>query len=74
MTTINLDTKIAIAQFGNPNDKLLKKMAEDMTKKGVHWYYFSEAADEEFELCELCSHYPVVFKCYDSSYMERIEQ
>lgn len=71
---INSDTKIAIAQFGNPDDELLKEMAEAMTEKGVHWYYFDETADEEFEINELCSHYPVVFKCYDNNYMEKIER
>lgn len=72
--TINTDIKIAIAQFGNPDDEVIKEMAEAMTEKGIHWYYFDETADEEFELNELCAHYPVVFKCIDRDYMEKIER
>jgi hypothetical protein len=38
-----------------------------------HWYYFDKTADEEFELNQLCEHYKVVFKCYESKYMEKVK-
>lgn len=70
---INLDINIAIAQFGNPDDEVLKEMAKAMSEKGMHWYYFDKTADEEFELNQLCEHYRIVFKCYESKYMERVK-
>lgn len=70
---INSDTKIAIAQFGNPDDEDMKKMAQAASEKGIHWYYFDETADENFEIKQLCEHYNIVFKCYDSLYMEKIK-
>ena len=39
---INSDTKIAIAQFGNPDDAELKEMAQAASEKGIHWYYFDK--------------------------------
>ena len=64
----SLDTKIAIAQFGNPDDEDIKEMAQAASEKGIHWYYFDETADEQFELKQLCEHYNIVFK-----YMEKIK-
>ena len=73
MIVISLDTKIAIAQFGNPDDEILKKMAQKTSEKGIHWYYFDETADEDFEIEQLCEHYNIVFKCYENKYMEKIK-
>ena len=75
MTTMmtSLDTKIAIAQFGNPDDTELKQMAQAISEKGIHWYYFDETADKDFELEQLCEHYNIVFKCYESKYMEKVK-
>lgn len=73
MMIISMDTKIAIAQFGNLDDATLKKMAQAASEKGMHWYYFDETADEEFEIKQLCEHYNIVFKCYESQYMEKIK-
>lgn len=75
MTTmmINSDTKVAIVQFGNPDDEKLKKMTQSVSEKGIHWYYFDETADEEFEIEQLCEHYNIVFKCYDDLHMEKIK-
>ena len=73
MTVINLDVKIAIAQFGNPDDAELKEMAQAAFEKGKPWYYFDKMADEEFELKQLCEHYNIVFKCYESKYMEKVK-
>ena len=50
---INSDTKIAVAQFGNPDDATLKEMAQAASEKGMHWYYFDETADEDFEIKQL---------------------
>jgi hypothetical protein len=69
----NSDTKIAIAQFGNPDDTELKQMAQNASEKGMHWYYFDETADENFEIEQLCKHYNIVFKCYESKYMEKVK-
>ena len=75
MTTMmtSSDTKIAVAQFGNPDDAKLKEMAQAASEKGMHWYYFDEMADEDFEIKQLCEHYNIVLKCYDSLYMEKIK-
>ena len=70
---INSDTKIAVAQFGNPDDATLKEMAQAASEKGMHWYYFDKTADEDFEIEQLCEHYNIVFKCYESQYMEKIK-
>lgn len=70
---INSDTKVAIAQFGNPDDAELKEMAQAASEKGIHWYYFDKTADEKFELEQLCEHYNIVFKCYESKYLEKIK-
>lgn len=64
------DTKIAIAQFGNPDDE---DMAKAASEKGMHWYYFDETADKEFELQQLCEHYDIVFTRSDKDYMEKIK-
>ena len=48
----SLDIKIAIAQFGNPDDEDIKEMAQAVSEKGIHWYYFDETADKHFELQE----------------------
>ena len=73
MIMTSLDTKIAVAQFGNLDDAKLKQKAQNASEKGIHWYYFDEMADEDFELQQLCEHYNIVFKCYDSLYMEKIK-
>ena len=73
MMTTNLEVKIAIAQFGNPDDVELKKMAQATSEKGIHWYYFDKTADEKFELKQLCEHYNIVFKCYESKCMEKVK-
>ena len=70
---INSDTKIAIAQFGNPDDAELKEMAQAASEKGIHWYYFDKTADEDFEIKQLCEHYKIVLKYYDNLYMEKIK-
>jgi hypothetical protein len=70
---INSDIKIAIAQFGNPDDVELKEMTQATSEKGIHWYYFDETADEDFEIEQLCEHYNIVFKCYKSKYMEKVK-
>ena len=70
---INSDTKIAIAQFGNPDDAQLKEMAQAASEKGMHWYYFDETADRDFELQQLCEHYDIVFTCSENNYMEKIK-
>lgn len=70
---ISLNIEIAIAQFGNPDDIELKTIAQKVSKKGIHWYYFDETADEKFELEQLCEHYNIVYKCYESKYMERVK-
>ena len=62
---INSDTKIAVAQFGNPDDATLKEMAQAASEKGMHWYYFDETADREFEIADLKSHYDIVYECID---------
>jgi hypothetical protein len=69
---ISMD-EIAVAQFGNLEDEELKKLVKNANQKGIHWYYFDKTADEEFELNQLCEHYKVVFKCYESKYMEKIK-
>ena len=68
-----MDTKIAIAQFGNPDDEELKEMAQIASEKGMHWYYFDETADRKFELQQLCEHYDIVFTCLNKDYMEKIK-
>ena len=74
MTTItSLDTKIAIAQFGSPDDEDIKEMAKVASEKGIHWYYFNETADKNFELRQLCEHYNMVFTCSEKDYMEQIK-
>ena len=70
---ISSDTKIAVAQFGNPEDATLKEMAQAASEKGMHWYYFDETADKEFELQQLCEYYNIVFTCSDKDYMEKIK-
>ena len=70
---ISSDTKIAIAQFGNPDDEDIKKMAQAASEKGIHWYYFDETADKEFELQQLCKHYDIVFTCSEKDCMEKIK-
>ena len=70
---ISSDTKIAVAQFGNPDDAQLKEMAQAASEKGMHWYYFDETADEDFELQQLCEHYNIVFTCSENDYMEKIK-
>lgn len=70
MIITSSDTKIAVAQFGNPDDVQLKKIARTASEKGIHWYYFDEAADEDFEIKQLCEHYNIVFKYYN---MEKIK-
>ena len=72
-TIISLDTKIAIAQFGNPDDEDIKEMAQDASEKGIHWYYFNEMTDKNFELQQLCEHYDIVFTCSEKDYMEQIK-
>ena len=62
---ISSDTKIAVAQFGNPDDAELQKMAQAASKKGIHWYYFDKTADREFEIADLKSHYDIVYECID---------
>lgn len=69
----NSDTKIAIAQFGNPDDEDIKEMAQAASEKGIHWYYFDETADKNFELQQLCEHYNIVFTCSEKNYMEKIK-
>lgn len=69
---ISMD-EIAVAQFGNLEDEELKKLVKNANQKGIHWYYFDKTADEEFELNQLCEHYKVVFKCYESKYMEKVK-
>ena len=69
----SLDIKIAIAQFGNPDDEDIKEMAQAVSEKGIHWYYFDETADKHFELQELCEHYDIVFTCSEKDYMEKIK-
>ena len=70
---ISSDIKVAIVQFGNPDDEILKEMAQKASEKRIHWYYFDETADEDFEIEQLCEHYNIVFKCYESKYMEKIK-
>ena len=65
---ISSDTKIAIAQFGNPDDAELKEMAQAASEIVIHWYYFDKTADEDFEIEQLCEHYNIVLK-----YMEKIK-
>ena len=69
-TIISLDTKIAIAQFGNPDDEDIKEMSQAASEKRIHWYYFDETADKDFELQQLCEHYNIVFTCSEKDYME----
>lgn len=75
MTTMmtSLDTKIAIAQFGNLDDEDIKEMAQAASEKEIHWYYFDETADKNFELQQLCEHYDIVFTCLEKDYMEKIK-
>lgn len=74
MTMItSLDTKIAIAQFGNPDDEDIKEMSQAASEKGIHWYYFNETADRDFELQQLCEHYNIVFTCSEKDCMEKIK-
>lgn len=60
---------IAIAQFGEIDG--IKP--ENAIEKGIHWYYFDETADRDFELRQLREHYRIVYVCYDKNYMERIK-
>lgn len=71
MTTINSDTKIAVAQFGNPDDEELIIMAKEFSEQGIHWYYFDETADKEFELAQLCEHYDMVFDLDEGAEYEK---
>ena len=73
MMITNSEAKIAIAQFGNPDDEVLKEMAQKASEKGIHWYYFDKTADEDFEIEQLCEHYNIVYKYYESKYMERVK-
>ena len=73
MMIISMDTKIAIAQFGNLDDENIIEMAQAASKKGIHWYYFDETADRDFELQQLCEHYDIVFTCSENDYMEKIK-
>ena len=70
MMIISMDTKIAIAQFGNLDDEDIIEMAQAASEKGIHWYYFDETADKNFELQQLCEHYDIVFTCSEKDYME----
>ena len=67
------DTKIAIAQFGNLDDEDIKEMAQTASKKGIHWYYFDEMADKNFELQQLCKHYDIDYTCSEKDYMAQIK-
>lgn len=60
MTMINLDNKVAVAQFGDLEDPTIGEIAKD---SGVHWYYFDQTADKDFELEQLYEHYDIVFIC-----------
>ena len=73
MMIISMDTKIAIAQFGNLDDEDIIEMAQAASEKGIHWYYFDETADRDFELQQLCEHYDIVFTCSENDYMEKIK-
>ena len=73
MMMTNLDTKIAIAQFGNPDDEDIKEMAQAASEKGIHWYYFDETEDKNFELQQLCEHYDIDFTSSEKDYMEQIK-
>lgn len=65
---ISSDTKIAVAQFDNPDDVELKEIAQAASEKGIHWYYFDKTADEDFEIKQLSEHYNIVLR-----YMEKIK-
>lgn len=71
--TTTMSTKIAIAQFSNPDDEDIIEMAQAASKKGIHWYYFDKTADKVFELQQLCEHYDIVFTCSEKDYMEKIK-
>lgn len=73
MMIISMDTKIAIAQFGNLDGEDIIEMAQAASEKGIHWYYFDETADRDFELQQLCEHYDIVFTCSENDYMEKIK-
>lgn len=73
MMIISMDTKIAIAQFGNLDDEDIIEMAQAASEKGIHWYYFDETADKDFELQQLCEYYDIVLTCSEKDYMEKIK-
>lgn len=62
----NLNSKLAVAQFGRADDPVLKELAASATADGAHWYLFDETADAKFELEDLCNHYDLVFLCVDA--------
>ena len=68
MMKTNMDTKIAVVQFGRkPNDEELEKIAIALAREGLaHWYFFEETADKEFEIKELKTHYNFVYECVDT--------
>lgn len=73
MMIISMDTKIAIAQFGNLDDEDIIEMAQAASEKGIHWYYFDETADRDFESQQLCEHYDIVLTCSEKDCMEKIK-
>ena len=73
---INLDIKIAIAQFGMAENLELKKIAKKTRNLNIDWYLFDEMStmDKEFELSELQEHYDVVILCIDAKKYKEIKQ
>ena len=69
-----MNTKMAITQFDNLEDKELQEIAQQATEQGYHWYVFDKTADKEFELRQLCEHYDVVLLCKDAQNFEEVKR
>jgi hypothetical protein len=61
MTKINQDIKIAVAQFGDTLSPELETVIAGIGRNNLHWYYFDETADKEFELGQLKDFYDEVY-------------
>lgn len=72
MTLTNSDTKIAIVQFGNLEDKEIKQIAKEL-KGQVDWYIFEEDADYNFEIKNLYEDYDAIFECINKDNFEEIK-
>ena len=75
MMKTNLNTKIAIVQFGyKPREEEIKANSKILTRRGiVDWYFFDETADRDFEIAALRPHYDFIYECIDIENFKEIK-